>query len=397
MNILVVSPQLPYPPAWGFAIRVYQLIRHLSHHHAVTLVAYRLPHEDVDLSPLSNVCTVRAVPAPRSLWGAKRRAQLRSLASTHSYRSSSLRSPEMAQTIRMLVRAHRYDIVQVESSPMAWFDAGGSPLVVDEHNIESELVHRMHGAERSAWRRAYNWLEFMKLRSEERQTWQRSAGVVLTSPRDMASVRRLVSTVPAAVVPNSVDTDYFRPAEDVDVPSLVFTGALNYRPNVDAVLYFAREILPRIRAAHPSVHFTIVGGGAPAEVAALRGPSVTVTGLVPDVRPYLRSAAVVVVPLRMGGGTRLKVLEAMAMAKAVVSTSLGVEGLAVTPDAHLLIADDAASFAARVLRLLQDRDARRMLGRHGRSLVEREYTWGAAGQRLETFYHQLLRGSERVA
>lgn len=398
MNILVVTPQLPDPPAWGFAIRVYQLVRYLSEHHDVTLLAYRLPHESTDGSSLSRRCTLLTVRAPAGLGPQKRRAQLASLASTHSYRRSSLYSVEMARAINTLMKTKAYDVVQVESSPMAWFDAGQSALVIDEHNIESELLHRMHGAERSAWRRLYNWIEFVKLRGEEREAWHRSAGIVLTSERDMVTARAAAPLAATSVVPNSVDAEYFRPGDDAaDGRNLVFIGALNYRPNVDGVLFFAREILPRIREDHPSAHFTIVGGSAPSEVEALRGNGVTLTGRVTDIRPYLRAASVVVVPLRMGGGTRLKLLEGLAMGKAVVSTAMGAEGLMVNDGEHLLIADDAAGFASRVSRLMGDPELRRSLGHRGRALIEREYTWEAAGQRLEAFYGRLLGRARRVA
>jgi polysaccharide biosynthesis protein PslH len=168
------------------------------------------------------------------------------------------------------------------------------------------------------------------------------------------------------------------------------TGLMHYRPNIDGAVYFVREILPRILASRPGVVFYIVGAGATDELKRLSSDNVVVTDTVPDVRPYVYKSAVFVVPLRMGGGTRLKVLEGMSMAKAVVSTSVGCEGIDVSHDEHLLIVDEPRAFADAVLRLLADRERRLELGRKGRALVERQYRWETVVGQLEDFYERLL-------
>jgi glycosyltransferase involved in cell wall biosynthesis len=198
------------------------------------------------------------------------------------------------------------------------------------------------------------------------------------------------------VVANAVDVDYFRDADQpIDLCAIVMTGLMHYRPNIDGALYFLREIFPHILASRPEMVFYIVGAGASEELKRHAGPNVVVTDTVPDVRPYVRKAAVFVVPLRMGGGTRLKVLEGLAMEKAVVSTSLGSEGIDVTDGEQLLIVDDPRPFADAVLALLNDRARARTLGRRGREFVERQYKWEAVVNRLENFYSRLL--AERPA
>jgi glycosyltransferase involved in cell wall biosynthesis len=188
-------------------------------------------------------------------------------------------------------------------------------------------------------------------------------------------------------VPNGVDVDYFRPTQAaVDPDSIVLTGLMTYRPNADAAVHFVREVLPLVRRSRPRARFTAVGWGLPRDLAPLLGDGVTHTGRVPDVRPYLAEAAAVVVPLRMGSGTRLKVLEALAMGKGVVSTTLGCEGVDVTPGGDLLVADDPASFAAAVVELMENAERRQALGLGGRRLVERSYTWPSVVARLERFY-----------
>jgi glycosyltransferase involved in cell wall biosynthesis len=196
-----------------------------------------------------------------------------------------------------------------------------------------------------------------------------------------------------AVVPNGVDLDFFRAGATPAVrapTTLLFFGAIDYHPNTDAMLFFAREVMPLLRSRVPRVRLCIVGRRPPEAVTALRGPDVEVAGAVEDVRPYLERAAVVIVPLRLGGGTRLKILEALAMGKAVVSTTLGAEGLDVVPDRDLLLADDPATFAAQIRRLLDDPELAARIGAAGRRVVEARYGWGASVERLSAFYGEVL-------
>jgi glycosyltransferase involved in cell wall biosynthesis len=174
---------------------------------------------------------------------------------------------------------------------------------------------------------------------------------------------------------------------------VVFLGVMHYRPNVDAAMYFAREILPHLLRERPNLTFTIVGGGAPEELRRLAGPNVILTDRVPDTRPYLARAGAFVVPLRMGSGTRLKVLEAMAMGRPVVSTSLGCEGIAVVDGQHALVADDPSTFARTVLQVLGDPALASRLGSNGRHLVERRYSWPSVLKRLDSFMRASRRDS----
>jgi glycosyltransferase involved in cell wall biosynthesis len=190
-----------------------------------------------------------------------------------------------------------------------------------------------------------------------------------------------------AVVPNAVDLDYFTPSGDDIVPgSILFTGLLSYRPNLDAILFFLDEVLPLVRARCPEAVLTVVGHGEHRDLERIRRPGVVVTGRVPDVRPYLDAAAVVAVPLRMGGGTRLKVVEAMAMGKAIVSTSLGCEGINVRDGEHLVVADTPAVLAEAIAALLLDGTRGAELGRRARQLAEEQYSWNVAGAALEQLF-----------
>lgn len=365
----------------------------------MTLLTYGRENETPQ-TEAENIAALRAVgaevhvvPPPRPL-GGKRGAQALSLLSPRSYQTASLQSPAMQDAVSRLLAGQAFDLVQVESSQMAGFDFGDRvPLVLDEHNLEYELLFRLYQGEHSPGRRLYNWAEYVKFHREEQACWRRANACLLTSGREREILRGLMPDKPAVVVPNGVDIEFYRPSDaTVEADSLIFTGLMSYRPNIDGIMYFVEEVLPLIHRVRPDVTLKIVGAGAGDEVERLAGPHVLVTGAVPDMRDYFARAAAAIVPLRMGSGTRLKVLEGLAMGKAMVSTGVGCEGIHVRSGEHLLIADDPQAFADGVLRVLSDAALAESLGRQGRTLVEREYGWAAITAQLEDFYAQVLAG-----
>ena len=397
LRILIVCPEPPAPPTWGFALRVYHLGRELSRHHDVTLLTYDTQDSTRDWYALASLFRVHRVKGRR---GSRRAMQVRSLVSRRSFHLSRFQTAEMQRAILDLRARGAFDIIQVESSQMFGFDfPDPAAVVIDEHNIEHDLVRRVAQLERSKLRRAYLQLECRKVHREEVAAWRRADGIVLTSSNDEQKLRDEVPSARTRVVPNAVDLEYFSPAAaTVDTDSIVFVGAINYRPNSDAVVYLAERILPLVRRARPRATLTVVGPGAPAEVRRLAGDgAVRIVGGVPDVRPYVAAASVLTAPLRMGGGTRLKVLEGLAMAKAVVSTSVGCEGLDVRPGVDLLVADDEESFAECVVRVMDDPNLRQRLGSDGRRRVEGLYSWAAVTAELEDFYRHLVQSREGVA
>ncbi|MEQ1793471.1 MAG: glycosyltransferase, partial [Nitrospira sp.] len=222
---------------------------------------------------------------------------------------------------------------------------------------------------------------------------------VFVSQPDEKTLLERVPGLRTAIVPNGVDVEYFTPTHGKDAPALIYTGGMNMFANRDAVMFFLDEIWPLIRKQVPDVRFFAVGQDPPKELLdmAVRDPQITVTGYVTDVRPLVSEASVYVVPLRVGGGTRLKVLDAMAMGKAMVSTSIGCEGLAVHPDEHLLVADTPEQFANKTVLLLGDKNCRLALGRAARELVERRYSWRTIGGQLLDAYRIAIeqRGRKR--
>jgi sugar transferase (PEP-CTERM/EpsH1 system associated) len=388
LRVLIVTPSLPYPLVWGFGIRVYQIVKHLAKRHHVTVLAYAGPNDQDSVSALRQTgATIHTVVRDEPTTAAKRQAQLTSLLSRDSFQWRSLKSTAMQTAVDHVLATEHFDIIQVESSQMTGFDFKSSAaLLVDEHNIEYELLYRTFATERSALRKFYNWLEYCKFRYEEQRSWKQFDGCILTSDREESMVRRHSPRTATLVVPNGVDIDYFQPTPgERDPNSIVFVGVMHYRPNVDAAIYFAREIMPRLVCERPSLTFTIVGGGPPDELRRVAARNIVLTDRVPDTRPYLARAGVVVVPLRMGSGTRLKVLEGLAMGCPLVSTSVGCEGITILNGEHLLLADDPAAFTRSVLRLLDDEALASRLGRDGRALVEARYSWPSVLRELEPF------------
>jgi glycosyltransferase involved in cell wall biosynthesis len=389
-SILIVTPSWPYPPTWGFAMRVYHLAKQLSTRHRVSLLTYGGDGftQETGGSIFESVHLVRPPAAMRS----KRRAQARSLFSSRSHHMGGLRSHEMQAVLTNLLSRQTFDLVQLESSQMGFCaPLTGVPTVLDEHNVEYMLLKRLAGAESSLGRKAFGHLEAGKVRREEFQAWTRCDGAIFTSPADMAAMRSALPEGKACVVPNGVDPEYFRlSSDDVEPSTVVFTGAINYRPNTDAVAYFIRDVMPRLLRLRPSAKFIVVGQGAPDWLLRMSSSNVVFTGAVRDVRPYLASASVVVAPLRAGSGTRLKILEALAMEKPVVTTTIGCEGLAVIDGDHLCVADDAQQFAEATAWLMSDKKLAAELGRAGRELAVREYSWSVIVNRLEEFHTQLI-------
>ena len=393
MRILVVSPELPYPPTWGFSIRVTQFLSLLARRHSVSLLTYAEAGDEDKIRALEGMChAVHAVSGGDGRSARKRVEQFASLFSRQSYQGRYLYSDAMQRKLDELCAGQPFDIIHVESSQMATFSFDRrSAVVIDEHDVVFELLARLAQTERSYFRRVYNLSEARKYKREEIDRWSRAAACVVTSPREVPVVRSTGVTTPVLAVPNGVDVDYFAPSDVTPDPdTIVMTGLMRTRPNIDAAVHFVKEIFPGILAARPKAIVYVVGGDPHDDVTRLASANVVVTGGVPDVRPFVHKAAVIVVPIRMGGGTRLKVLEGLSMKKAMVSTSIGCEGIDVKHAEHLLVADQPESFARAVLGLMDDPASGIKLAEAGYALVRRQYQWEMVVEQLEGLYARLV-------
>lgn len=398
MKLLFLAPYLPSPPQSGAPRRVHGLISELSRRHDVSLLAFTVPGEDADAAIratkeyCAEVVTVENDHLDRALSGKmKRGMQMRSLFGKKSFERLAYFEPRFQRELDRLVVRGGFDVIMTEHSQMACYRLPRTArLVLDEHNIEYDILCRTTTAERLSVRKLYSWVNYLKLRREERAAWQQFDGVTLTSERDEMVLRRDAPGTRTAVIPNGVDTEYFVPSEAlVDPDTILFFGAINYYPNTEGLLFFLDEVFPTVKRQRPRAKLMIVGQLPPPAIVARAAEDVNVAGLVDDVRPYLERAAVVIAPLRIGGGTRLKIVEAMAMGKTIVATRLGAEGLEVKGGEDILLGDTAADFASQVMRALGDEVLTVRLGKAARKRAEEQYSWKGAVDRLERFYEQL--------
>jgi glycosyltransferase involved in cell wall biosynthesis len=404
LSILFVSQTPASPPRFGAQARAHGLMTQLARHHDLTAVALVDGEFDVEecRRAMQAYCReVVLVPNSYVRQGlAKRLLQLRSLASTRSFERLQVTVPAMQRTLDQVLRARRFDVVNLEFSFLGDCDLRQAPprerlpsLVVDSHNIDYDLARQYANMRRSLSRRLYAEANWRKLRREELGTYRDADGVYLCSAADEKHLLDELPGVRTAVIPNAADIEYYQPRPTDPSPdrrTLVYFGLLSYVPNIDAVIHFIKDIWPRIAEAHPDARCKIIGGQPPPSLLALAGPRVQLTGFVSDLRPHLAAAAAVVVPLRLGGGTRLKIVEAMAMGKAVVSTTQGAEGIEAVPGRDILVEDEPAAFADAANRLLAEPGLAARIGQSARQLAVERYAWSGAARELESFYRRIL-------
>ena len=394
MNILFVSREFPFPPDSGVKQRAWYVLEQLARKHEVHLVCYGRESDRQIKEVLSVLRSVQVVPAPAKKKGLSLyAAMLGGLFSALPFSVASRFSPDLKKHVDELLASRPIDLIVCDSLYQAiQFEEGGRKVILNEHNIESVIIKRYQQVEKNPLRRLYAAYEGLRMEKFETRTWRRYKNIWVCSPVDRDEVLRRAPDARVTVIPNGVRVPALKKGERKLFPkSLVYTGLIGWHPNEDAVLFFIRDIYPLIKQRIPAVKFWVVGKDPTARVKnlAAREGSITVTGFVEDVRGYIEEAEVFVVPLRIGSGTRLKILEAMAMGKAVVSTSVGCEGLAVTDQKNIFIADDAPAFARRVIELLNDPQARKQLEENGRALIEREYSWDIIGEKIAAVINEL--------
>ena len=403
LAILFVSQMPASPPRFGAQARVHGLMTELARRHDLTAVM--LVDEEFDVEEcrraMQAYCQeVVLVPNPYGREGiAKRLLQLRSLASACSFDRLRVTVPALQRALDRVLNVRRFDIVNLEFPYLGYCHLRQAPpgerppaLVVDSHEIAYDLARQFAVAGASLGRRLYAGANWRKLRREELRIYREADGVYLCSAEDE---QRLLDQIPkaiTAVIPNAADIEYYKPRPTDPPPdgrTVIYFGLLSTIPNVDGVTHFVRDIWPHIAEAHPEARCKIIGGRPPPSLQALAGPRVELTGFVPDLRPHLAAAAAIVVPLRLGGGTRLKIVEAMAMGKAIVSTTLGAEGIEAVSGRDIIVEDEPAAFAGAVNRLLEDPSLAARIGESARLAAVERYSWSGAAKALEGFYRRI--------
>ncbi|MEM7114110.1 MAG: glycosyltransferase [Chloroflexota bacterium] len=408
-RILLLTPQLPYPPHQGTSLRNFHIVRGLAETHQLSLLSF-LEEGQMLLpdSPLHTLCqTIETVPVPTRSTGQRLRQLLttRQPDMAHRLHSADFRAALARLLEKRPFDIGQFDIVQIEgielarTIPLIRQKAPHAKIVFDNHNAETALQWRAMLADLPNPRRwlaaGYSLVQVGRLRQFERWACRAADWVTAVSDTDQAHLQQLLGKEgpPITAVPNSIDvTQYENWQIDEATPrfDLVFSGKMDYRPNIDAVLWFAETAWPQIVAERPTTTWAIVGQKPHPRLAHLAGlPGVTITGWVDAVQPYLAGASICLLPFRIGSGTRLKLIEAMASGKPIVSTSIGSEGFAVAHELDLLLAESGEEMATVVLRLLADGELRERLGENGR-LFAQQFDWRVVVPQFNEIYQRLI-------
>jgi sugar transferase (PEP-CTERM/EpsH1 system associated) len=400
MRILWLNAGLLLPLDKGGKLRTWHLMRHLAQRHEITYLSFADPGAtQADRDGMREVCSeLHVVPRtdPSKGSAAFYLDAARRVFDTLPYAAGKYRSRDYAERVAALLDTGRFDLVVCDFLVPAvnMPPSLPCPAVVFTHNVEAEIWRRHFERQRgpiSRWLYRQQWQRMLRF---EDATLRRFDLVLAVSDTDRDTFQRLYPTAlrnPAFTVATGVDTSYFAPrgSDVVDPRHLVFTGSMDWIPNEDAMTHFCHDVLPLIRQQEPSTTLSIVGRAPTPTVQQLAQiDGVTVTGRVDDVRDHVGRAGVYIVPIRIGGGTRLKIFEAMGMARAVVSTTVGAEGLPVTDGRDILIADTPGDFASAVVMLMRDPARRVQLERAARDLVVTRYDWSAVAGQLEEALEQ---------
>ena len=404
MKILWVKAGGVVPPDSGGKIRSYNILRELARHNSVTLFSFYAEHAN-DLHPnLTDVfdrvvCLPLRLPAPKSL--AEMFDYGIGLFSSQPYNITKYCRPQVRRQLLALLQRETYDVIvcdfMVAAGVIPW--DWPTPKVLFTHNVEAAIWRRHYQVATNALWKMISWQEWRKMEAAERRYLRLADRVLTVSETDRDAFAPLLAPEKLTVIPTGVDVDYFQPMPvQENANSLVFTGSMDWLPNEDAILYFVESILPLIKQGCPGVTLEVVGRNPSRKLQALaeREKSLRLTGWVDDIRPFVARSSVCIVPLRIGGGTRLKIFEAMAMGKAVVSTTVGAEGLPVRAGDNLLLADTPSDFARSVVSLLRDANERKRLGTAARALVQERYSWAKVAEGFARTLQDVIDSSART-
>jgi polysaccharide biosynthesis protein PslH len=400
VRVLWLGHNLAYPPVTGVLQRNYNLLRETAKKCEVHVLAFDQPAsrplavsaEDC-VAALRKFCVqVQCVPLPTGFTANPYWLGLRGLLSRDPYDVNWLESKAMASRLKGILDNVKFDVVHFDTLGLAQYQGlvSNAGVVLNHHNIESAMMDHRATTERRTTRRQYWRLEARKLRNAERRYCPQFATNLVVSAEDGETLAKLAPGVETRVVANGVDTEYFTPRADPGGNTLLFCGGLDWYPNSDAMVYFFDEIWPLLTRQLPEVRVVVVGRKPPQWLKELSAadPRVAVTGFVADARKYFQGATAYFCPIRQGGGTRLKILDALAMGMPLVGTTFSCSGIAVQHDKHVLLADTPEAFAAQTLRVLADRSLRAKLAARGRELVCNEYSWSVVGKTLLVAYSE---------
>ncbi len=398
LTILHLMPYLPTPPHFGGAMRMFHLLKHLHQRYQVYVIAYGDHGDEDEFYQEFPALKDRSLILRRPDNGRRiRLRQLQAFLSDHSYWYTKTFSDQMQMAIDQVTTSIHFDVILFEFPMLGQFRFPKSATrIMDSHNVEYHLLQRMSAVKQDLFRKLFYQRESQKIHREERQIAGSQDALFVTSAADAALFEELVPETPKIIIPNGVDTDFYRPfngkssSRKETTSTLVFSGMMGYVPNYDGIMYFIEEIFPLIQQKRPSVRLRVVGKNPPEILKRKKNSQIEITGFVEDVRPYIHESDLYVVPLRMGGGTRLKILQAMAMKIPIVSTSIGAEGLDAIDGDHLLLRDHPKEFAEGVFELIENVSRRHKMAEKAYQFVKEEYDWRKIGGRIDAALSYLM-------
>lgn len=410
MRILWLSHFVPYPPKGGCFQRSYNLLRQLSTRHEIHLVALKhkdSTHPDQETknarTELLRYCkAVDIIDISSATAGARLLGTaVKSVVTLSPFNETVYRSTAVSERIRELCAGSAFDVVHFDTIGLAQYLplVGARSTVMTHHGAESHMIRRRIPLERHPLKRAFLWFEWLTLERYERRMCPRFGINIVMSDDDGEIMAGIAPDAAYACVSNGVDVDFFTPEARTTKTSLVFAGRLDQYSNRDGMLHFMDAAWPLILRARPDLAIDIIGANPPEALQRMAADDkrIRVHGFVPDIRPFFASAAAAICPVRNGGGTRLKVLDALALGVPLISTTVGLEGIAAQPDRHVLIADSPEAFGRQINRLFDEPGLAERLSTTGRRLVEEHYSWPALGQALESAYERSIARHNRYA
>lgn len=391
LKVLFFSQRFPLPMDTGGKIRTGKMLEGLKKHFDITLLChFEGLKDDPYLGQVKNLCDDFHYVLWKEVSKYSFLFYARVLVRFFSRYPISVKndySRAIEDKIAELVRNGKFDLLICDflQPTLNFRNVMEFPTLLFQHNVESMIVHRHYEAPKNAFMKMFWWVQWKKMERFERRMCQQFDAVVAVSEQDKLILEQKFGVAHVHTIPTGVDMFYFSSNEEnPHGNSLVYVGSMDWLPNEDSIEFFAKHILPPIKAAVPDVTLTVVGRNPSSHLRRIveEFPEIKILGRVDDVRPYMSQASVYIIPLRIGGGTRIKVYEAMAMGKAIVSTRVGTEGLPLEDGKHVLLADQPQEFAESVIRLLRDPIARNKLERSARKFVETHGGWNEAVQQF---------------
>ena len=383
----MITPKIPYPLHSGADIVTFNTIKYLSRRgYKITLLSI-MDSDSSHYDELKRWCEVHPIlkNTDNTIWGA-----MLNLFSKTPYTISKYQTPKLISKIKQVMKKEKFDIVHIEHLHMAYyrkFTRKGLPVFLRMHNVETTIMERFYRQQKNPLSKIYSFIQWKKLHEYESQAVEKFSRCIVITDVDK---ERLQSMNPKPVyrsIPAGVDISYFHPINCKEEPySIVFVGSLDWFPNVDGICWFCKKVFPFIKAKVPEAKLYIVGRNPPIRVKKLENKNVVILGFVKDIREWLAKSNVSIVPLRIGSGIRIKILEALAMGIPVVSTSIGCEGIEVINGKEILIANEEKAFAKDILSLLQDENYAKRLRENGLKLVRDRYSWDEIAKKFEEVY-----------